>query len=482
MAASKYEAVIGLEVHAQLLTRTKMFCGCRTDFGLPPNSQVCPVCLGLPGALPVVNREAVRLAATAALALGANVADESAFARKSYFYPDLPKGYQISQYEKPFATGGHVILRDGGEEVSVAVERINLEEDAGKSIHGGPCRGTAVDFNRCGVPLVEIVSAAEIPTPRRAHLYLTRLKQVLEYTGVSSGDMELGALRCDANVSLRPAGCGRLGTKTEIKNLNSFRSVERGLDYEIRRQTGVLEAGGRVRHETLLWDARRQVSMPMRSKEEVDDYRYFPEPDLVRSTIAPDWLDSLRQLLPELPHDRERRLIVESGLPEYDAGVLVSSRGLAGYYEETARLGGSPKAASNWIMTEVLKVLRDSKIAIEDFAVSPADLAVLLKMVAGGRISGKIAKQVFQEMAATGRSAAAIVEREGLVQVSDSEDLTQVVREVIAANPWSVEDYKRGRERAFRFLVGKVMERTAGRANPQAASDLLRREMEKRGD
>jgi len=477
MRGTEYEAVIGLEVHAQLLTRTKMFCGCPTDFGQAANSQVCPVCLGLPGALPVVNAAAVRLAAVAAVALGATVDEESIFARKNYFYPDLPKGYQISQYERPFAAGGRVIVRDRGEEVVVPVQRINLEEDAGKSIHAGPDRGTGIDFNRCGIPLLEIVSAPEITSPGLAHLYLVRLKQVLQYTGVSSGDMELGALRCDANISVRPAGERALGTKTEIKNLNSFKSVERGLEYEINRQTELVRAGRPVKHETLLWDSQRQVSVLMRSKEGVDDYRYFPEPDLVRLRTGRQYVESLRPLLPELPEERERRFIEKHGLPEYDAGVLVSTRSLADYYEETARLAGDPKAASNWIMTEVLKVINEKRLEISRFGVTPRDLADLLVLVRGGRISGKIAKQVFQQIVETGETARAIVERDGLSQIVDEQEIVRIARAVIAENPSSAQAYRSGKARAFRFLVGKVMEATGGKANPEMTSAILDREL-----
>ncbi len=476
-AETKYEAVIGLEVHAQLVTQTKMFCGCRTDFGLAPNTEICPICLGLPGALPVVNSEAVRLAAIASIALEAQINEESVFARKNYFYPDLPKGYQISQYEKPFAIGGRVIFRDRGEEVAVAVQRLHLEEDAGKSVHLGTADGTGIDFNRCGIPLLEIVSAPEITSPRRAHLYLLRLKQVLEYTGVSGGNMELGNLRCDANVSVRRVGEKGLGTKTELKNLNSFKSVERGLDYEMTRQTNLLQAGARVRHETRLWDAEKQVSMVMRSKEEVDDYRYFPEPDLLRLHLGREYLDSLRRLLPELPHERERRFIMEQALPEYDAGVLVATRRLADYYEETARLARDAKAASNWIMTEVLRVLNETKVEIDDFKITPGDIAGLLTMVSRKMISGKIAKRVFQEMMETGRSALAIVEAGNLSQLSDEGELRRLVGQVIQANPSSVEDYRKGKVRAFRFLVGKVMEATQGRANPEMVHDLLEKDL-----
>jgi aspartyl-tRNA(Asn)/glutamyl-tRNA(Gln) amidotransferase subunit B len=477
VAEGKYEAVIGLEVHAQLRTRTKMFCGCRTDYGLAPNSEVCPVCLGLPGALPVANSEAIRLAVRAAISLGARVNPQSTFARKNYFYPDLPKGYQISQHEHPLAEDGMVTLRDRGEETSIRIERLHLEEDAGKSMHLGLSEGSGIDFNRCGIPLVEIVSAPVIASPRLAHLYLVRLKQVLEYAGVSSGSMELGALRCDANVSVRPRGEQQLGIKAELKNLNSFKNVERALAYEIDRQTALREQGGRVMHETLFWDADRQISVLMRSKEEENDYRYFPEPDLVPLCLEEGYLETQAADLPELPHDRERRFVTQLGLPEYDAGVLVGERALADFFEEAARLAGDAKAASNWIMTEVLKAVNDRKLAVWDLGVGPRDVADLLGMIGQRRISGKMAKQVFEEMVRTGRPPLAIVEERGLAQLSDREELRRIVRQVVEANPSSIQDLRKGKTRAFRFLVGKVMEATGGKANPEIARDMLEEEL-----
>jgi aspartyl-tRNA(Asn)/glutamyl-tRNA(Gln) amidotransferase subunit B len=473
---AQYDAVIGLEVHAQLLTRTKMFCSCSTDPGLAPNAAVCPVCLGLPGALPVANREAVRLAAVAALALESEINRRSAFARKNYFYPDLPKGYQISQYEQPLAAGGRVTFVDQQSEVTVGIERIHLEEDAGKSLHLAGA-GTGVDFNRCGVPLLEIVSAPVIASARQAHLYLTRLKQILEYAGVCAGNMELGNLRCDANVSVRKAGQVRLGTKTELKNLNSFKGVEHGLDYEIERQIGLLEEGERVRHQTLLWDAGRQVTVLMRTKEEVDDYRYFPEPDLVPVVLETADLEAWKRSLPELPHARERRLAAEYGIPAYDAAVLAGSAALADLFEATARLSDDPKGASNWIMTEVLKALNQRKVSIEGLRVTPADLAELLGMVKQRRISGKIAKEVFAEMIAAGRRPGAIVEERGLFGINDPERIRDIARRVVGENPSSVADYRRGKQRAFRFLVGKVMEATGGRADPEVVRDSLEDEL-----
>jgi len=425
----------------------------------------------------VINKDAVRLATIAAIALNCKINEESVFARKHYFYPDLPKGYQISQYEKPFATGGYISFIDGGIEHRVRIERINLEEDAGKSIHRPSQGDTGVDFNRCGVPLLEIVSAPEIRSPRQAYLYLLRLKQILEYTGVCSGNMELGNLRCDANVSVRKAGQAELGTKTEIKNLNSFRSVEKGLEFEIERQTRILEQGGKVRHETLLWDVKRQTSVPMRSKEEVHDYRYFPEPDLVPLRITRDCVESLGREIPELPSQKEKRYIEEFGLPEYDASLLVTSRALAHYFESTAEKLGDPKAASNWIMTEVLKVLNERSIAIEDFAVSPDDLVGLLKLVKSGKISGRIAKEVFAEMVESGEKAEEIVKRRNLGQISDPHQLRNIVKRVIAENPGPVEQYRKGKTKTFGYLVGQVMKATEGRANPRMVSEILKEEL-----
>jgi aspartyl-tRNA(Asn)/glutamyl-tRNA(Gln) amidotransferase subunit B len=476
-----YESVIGLEVHAQIETRTKMFCGCSADHGAAPNTRVCPVCLGLPGALPAPNREAVRLAALAAVALEADVGRRSAFARKNYFYPDLPKGYQISQYEEPLAVGGQVIFMQDGVEVRVALERINLEEDAGKSVHMGDGRGTGIDFNRCGIPLLEVVSAPEIASPRQARMYLARLKQILEYTGVCAGNMELGNLRCDANVSVRRVGETRLGTKTEIKNLNSFRSVEHGLDYETKRQTRLLEAGQPVQHQTMLWDSVRQVTVLMRTKEEVNDYRYFPEPDLVPINIDSAYLASLRRGMPELPHAREQRLMREYGIPAYDAGVLADSIALADFFEAAARLVRDPKAASNWIMTEVLRVLKESKTDISALGITPEDVADLVGMIDQGRISGKTAKEVFAEMLTGGKRAGQIVTERGLFKMSDPAEIREVARRVIRENTSSVADYKHGKLRAFRFLVGKVMEATAGRANPEMARDILTEEIDSAG-
>ena len=476
-----YEPVIGLEVHCQLLTRTKIFCGCPNRFGDPPNSNVCPVCLGLPGALPVLSRRAVTLALRAALATHCTVHEVSLFARKNYFYPDLPKGYQISQYERPLATGGFVEIPCRGELRRVGIERIHMEEDAGKLLHEGfPWSGekSGVDFNRAGVPLIEIVSRPELRDPDEAHAYLDALKAILLYAEVSDGNMEEGSLRCDANVSLRPRGSPVLGTRAEIKNLNSFRHVARALEHEIARQRALLEAGGQVVQETRLWDAARGETVPMRSKEEAHDYRYFPEPDLPPLRVQREWLEEVRGSLPELPAERRRRFVAEYALPEYDAGVLTLSRDVADYYESAARQSGNPKAASNWVMTEVLRKLKDQAGPASAARVSPAALAELLRLLEAGRISGRTAKDVFERMWASGEPAAAIVEREGLAQVSDEAALRQAVAEVLAANPEQVATYRKGKASALGWFVGQVMRRTGGKANPQLLAALLKQALD----
>ncbi|MEA2063274.1 MAG: Asp-tRNA(Asn)/Glu-tRNA(Gln) amidotransferase subunit GatB, partial [Gemmatimonadota bacterium] len=418
MSTHEWETVIGLEVHAQLKTRTKTFCRCSTRFGDEPNSNVCPVCLGLPGALPVLNREAVSMAVRTALAFGCTVHGQSIFARKNYFYPDLPKGYQISQYEQPFSSGGAVEARlEDGTVRRIDLTRIHMEEDAGKSIHTATASGTAVDLNRCGTPLIEIVSEPDIRSGEEAYAYLSRLRQTLLYLGVCDGNMEEGSLRCDANISVRKAGEKKLGTRTEVKNMNSFRGVERAIHYEVERQISVLESGGRVVQETLLWDADKQVVRPMRSKEEANDYRYFPDPDLLPLVIEETWIGELKKSLPELPQERERRFITQYGLPEYDAYVLTVTRELADYFEQTVQAapGTDPKKVSNWIMGEVLAVLREANLEITGFKVSPRQLAALFILIGKGTISGKIAKAVFEEMVESGKDPEAIVEARGLV-------------------------------------------------------------------
>jgi aspartyl-tRNA(Asn)/glutamyl-tRNA(Gln) amidotransferase subunit B len=482
--ASGWEVVIGLEIHAQLLTRSKMFCGCPTAFGAPPNTQTCPVCLGMPGVLPVVNRRAVELGVRTALALNCRVSERCRFARKHYYYPDMPKNFQISQYEEPLARDGwlEIDLPDGSAR-RVGIERLHLEEDVGKLIHEGTldtAQASLVDFNRSGVPLMETVSRPDIRSPEEAAAFLRAFRAVLIYLDVCDGNMEEGSLRCDANVSLRPRGSEAFGTKVEIKNMNSFRHVQRALEFEVERQARALEAGERIVQETRLWDADRGVTRAMRSKEYAHDYRYFPEPDLTPLVLDPAWVEEIRRGLPELPRARRQRLVTQYGLPPYDADVLTQTRALAEYFEAAVREFPQAKTVSNWIMSELLRVLPgDDAGALRASPVTPARLAGLLRLVEDGTISGKIAKDVFDRMFRTGEDARTIVEREGLTQVADTAALSRIIDEVIAQNPRPVEDYRKGKTVAARALVGLVMKATGGKANPGIVNRLLEEKLSK---
>ena len=474
----KYEPVIGLEVHAQLLTKTKIFCGCSTRFGDPPNSNVCPVCLGLPGTLPVLNKRAVEMGIRAALALNCTVHDHSRFARKNYFYPDLPKGYQISQYELPLATGGWVEIEHDGKTKRVGITRLHLEEDAGKSLHDGfphSNEKTYVDFNRCGTPLSEIVSEPDMRSPDEAYAYLTTLRQILLYTGVSDCNMEEGSLRCDANVSVRPRGANEFGTKVEVKNLNSFRYLAKALEFEIERHVGILESGGRISQETRLWNQAAGRTDPMRSKEKAHDYRYFPEPDLLPVHVGDQWRESVRSSLPELPAVKRARFVSDFAVTRYDAEVLTDTQSLASYFESVVKAGVPGKAAANWMQTELLRRLNDSGREITASPVSPAALAELVALVESGKITAAVGKKVFATMFETARSAAEIVAAGGLgAQVAD-DAIEQAAREIISKNPDNVAKFKSGNEGVFKFFVGQVMKATRGQANPQAVNDIVRR-------
>jgi len=468
-----YEAVIGLEVHAQLLTRSKIFCGCSTSFGQPPNSNVCPVCLGMPGVLPVLNQQVVELAMRAALATGCQVAERSVWARKNYFYPDLPKGYQISQYELPLAQGGRLEITVDGREKCVGITRIHMEEDAGKLVHDPSLPQSYVDLNRTGVPLIEIVSEPDMRSPEEAGAYLRALRDILVYLEVCDGNMEEGSFRCDANVSIRPLGQEKLGTRAELKNMNSFRNVMKAIDYEIRRQKAILDEGGQVIQQTRLWDDAAGKTVAMRGKEEAHDYRYFPDPDLLPLEIEPAWLARVGQGLPELPAAKRQRFQQAHGLSAYDAEVLCAERALADYFEATINAGAPAKAAANWIMSDLLGALRAEGQAIGQCAVTPQALAELLALVASGQISGKIAKDIFPLMLETGQSAAAIVEQKGLRQVSDSGELQAVLERIIAESPKEAEGYRAGKKKLMGYFVGQVMKATKGQANPQAVNELV---------
>ena len=475
-----YEAVIGLEVHVQLLTKSKIFCSCSTRFGDPPNTNTCPVCLGLPGALPVLNREAVTMAMKAAVALNCTINPRSRFARKNYFYPDLPKGYQVSQYDEPLAEDGWIEIDVGGGRKRVGITRVHLEEDAGKSLHEGfpdSDRKSYIDLNRSGVPLIEIVGEPDLRSPEEAYEYVTRLKTLLLYLEVSDCNMEEGSLRCDANVSVRRQGAAEFGVKTEVKNLNSFRFLQKALAYEIDRQIAALENGGKITQETRLWDSREQRTYGMRSKEYAHDYRYFPEPDLLPLVISEEWKEQVRRSLPELPEARKQRLMRECALTEYDAAEITSSKALANYFEEVAKACGEPKLAANWILSELLHLLKQANKGIAESPIPPESLAELVALISKGTVSGKMGKDVLAEMFALRKGASEVMAEKGLEQINDPEKIAAVAREVIAANPKQVEQYRKGKKATLGWLVGQVMKATRGQANPPLVQEVLKKEL-----
>ena len=468
-----YTASIGLEVHVQLKTRTKIFCGCRNEFGGEPNTFVCPVCLGYPGSMPTVNEEAIRLTVISGMMIGSRISEYSKFDRKNYFYPDMPKNYQISQYDKPLCVGGSVNIAVGGVQKTIGVTRIHLEEDVGKNMHFETSSG--VDFNRAGTPLMEIVSEPDLSTPDEAFEYLLALKQILVYGGVSECNLEQGNMRCDVNVSVRPEGSDKLGTKAEIKNMNTFKGVRAALQYEIRRQIGTLEKGGQIVQETRRWNPDAGVTESMRSKEYAHDYRYFPEPDLMPVVIAGSQLVEWRKQIPELPQARRERFVAEYGIPEYDAGVLVADKVVADFYEETARLSGNAKAASNWVMTDVLRCLSEKEMELAQAPITPRALADLIKLVDVKTLNIPRAREVFAILFEQGGDPAAIVKERGMAQVSDTGAIDAFVEQAIAANGKSVEDFKAGKTAALQFLVGQVMRLSKGKANPQVVQEALRK-------
>tara|TARA_B100000959_G_scaffold262992_1_gene301917 strand:- start:495 stop:1928 length:1434 start_codon:yes stop_codon:yes gene_type:complete len=473
----QYETVIGLEVHAQLKTKSKIFCFCSTQFGSKPNENTCPVCLGMPGVLPVLNREVVAYTIKMGLSADCSIVSFCRFARKNYFYPDLPKGYQISQYELPLCQNGNVTINLNGNTKKIGITRIHMEEDAGKLIHGenlGQPDSSYVDFNRTGIPLMEIVSEPDIRSSEEAREYLLKLKAILEYLDICDCNMEEGSLRCDANISLRSKGEKKLGTKTELKNMNSFRNVQKAIEYEIKRQTHILDNDEKVIQQTRLWDTVKNETIPMRTKEEAHDYRYFPDPDLVPIVVNNEWIEKIRKDLPELPDEKRKRFVKQYKIPEYDAGVLTSSRPLADYYEQCVEMFPHPKTTSNWIMSDILRVLKRDDKEIMDCPVTPKHLTDMLKMIENRTISSKIAKTVFEEMYSSGIPPVEIVKKKGLVQISNEDSILKIIQEVLSKNQVEVEAYRNGKTKLLGFFVGQVMKETQGKANPALVNKLLK--------
>ncbi len=475
---NKYEAIIGLEVHAQLLTKSKAFCGCSTKFGKSPNSNTCPICLGHPGVLPVLNKDVVEYTIKMGLATGCRINQKSIFSRKNYFYPDLPKGYQISQYEEPICEHGKIMikLKDGSEK-KIGITRIHMEEDAGKSIHDQGYE-TLIDVNRCGVPLMEIVSDPDMNSADEAYQYLSKIKQLVQYLEICDGNMEEGSLRCDANISVRLKGAHKLGTKRELKNMNSFRNVERAIEFEITNQIEILEDGGTINQQTLLWNADLNETIPMRSKEEAHDYRYFPDPDLLPVIVNNEWKSEIGNNLPELPDIRIERMIKQYNLPIYDVEILTQNKFIADYYEEVTRITSEYKIASNWIMTDILKIINEEKIDIKNFPVSAEDLGELINIIKDGTISSKIAKEIFPIMLAEKKKPSTIVQEKNLTQISNSGDIEKIINQVLDNNSSEVKTYLSGKDKVFGFLIGKIMKETKGKANPNLVNELLHKSLE----
>lgn len=474
----KYEAVIGLEVHAQLSTQTKIFCNCSTKFGAAPNSQVCPVCLGMPGVLPVLNKKVIEYVIRMGLAHGCDIAPKSVFARKNYFYPDLPKGYQISQYDKPICENGHITFQlDSGETKSIRLMRIHMEEDAGKSLHDQHT-DTFVDLNRACTPLIEIVSQPDIRSAEEAGKYLTKLRQAVRYLEICDGNMEEGSLRCDANVSVRLKGAEKFGTRTELKNLNSIKFVEKAIEYEIGRQIDVLEDGGEVKQVTLLWDSARNETKVLRTKENAHDYRYFPEPDLVPVIVTEEMIKTTKATMPELPDEKIARFVKQYNIPEYDARVLSVDKEVADYFEKVSSLVNDYKAASNWVMGEVMRILKEKLISIHEFSVSPEQIAGIISLIKDDKISSTIAKELFEEVLTNGGDPLKIVEEKGWIQVSDTGLIDSLVEQVVSDNPGQVQELLSGKDRLFGFFVGQIMKQMKGKGNPKVINEILQKKFE----